>query len=228
MNVWKHDTESFKKKAKEVHPAGLDFYYTIFVSQDKKVDVLCPLHGRYQILPSNLVYMKTGCPTCGKKRSALAHRKDQLEFITECRFVHDDKYTYEKTVYTGSANDVLITCKDHGVFPQKAGNHRRGDGCPHCHDYVYLKPKDYHRTKQQGVSLTHATQSSGNVTSAWRASWTVLGMRRSASFSVSFFGNRLARFLASTSYRNKKKFTEADYHRSQIKNPGHSLMLLLS
>lgn len=45
---------------------------------------------------------------------------------------HGGKYSYEKTVYTGTRNAVTITCPQHGDFVQQAHNHRNGHGCPMC------------------------------------------------------------------------------------------------
>lgn len=43
-----------------------------------------------------------------------------------------EKYDYSKTVFTKSDDKVLIVCKQHGEFPQRAANHLQGQGCPEC------------------------------------------------------------------------------------------------
>ena len=43
-----------------------------------------------------------------------------------------EKYNYSKVVFTKSDDKVIIVCKQHGEFPQRAANHLHGQGCPKC------------------------------------------------------------------------------------------------
>lgn len=54
------------------------------------------------------------------------------EWITKAKVVHGDKYDYSKVNYNGSDSKVLIICKVHGEFTQKASNHIQGKGCMLC------------------------------------------------------------------------------------------------
>lgn len=56
----------------------------------------------------------------------------QTDFITTCIEVHGTKYTYEKTIYSGMRNKVIITCPFHGDFEQNAKSHTSGYGCSYC------------------------------------------------------------------------------------------------
>ena len=47
------------------------------------------------------------------------------EFITKSKSFHGDKYSYEKTIYSGNKTKVTITCPIHGDFEQLPGNHYR-------------------------------------------------------------------------------------------------------
>lgn len=60
------------------------------------------------------------------------HRLTQDVFIAKCVEVHGDIYDYSKVVYTVGTDEVIITCKKHGDFKQKANIHIRGNGCPLC------------------------------------------------------------------------------------------------
>jgi len=55
-------------------------------------------------------------------------------FIKESRNLHDGKYTYEKTVFVSSRDNVTITCPIHGDFQQRASSHAQGNGCKKCQD----------------------------------------------------------------------------------------------
>ncbi|MBD8665726.1 GIY-YIG nuclease family protein [Rhizobium sp. CFBP 8752] len=54
------------------------------------------------------------------------------DFITRAVAFHGDRYGYERTVYTGTADRIEIFCRRHGAFRQIAENHLRGSGCPDC------------------------------------------------------------------------------------------------
>ena len=54
------------------------------------------------------------------------------EFVKKATEKHSGKYTYEKSVYTGAENKVIITCKKHGDFEQTPFAHLAGQGCPKC------------------------------------------------------------------------------------------------
>ena len=53
-------------------------------------------------------------------------------FIEKARAVHGDRYDYGKVVYVRVRDKVVITCKRHGDFEQRACNHLTGGGCSKC------------------------------------------------------------------------------------------------
>lgn len=54
------------------------------------------------------------------------------KFIIKAVLKHNALYSYEKSIYTGCFNKVIITCKIHGDFEQTPGSHLYGCGCPKC------------------------------------------------------------------------------------------------
>lgn len=54
------------------------------------------------------------------------------DFILECNKVHENKYNYSKTNYSGNRDKIIIICPIHGEFEQRAYNHKSGQGCPKC------------------------------------------------------------------------------------------------
>lgn len=54
------------------------------------------------------------------------------EFIEKSKFVHGEKYQYNKTVYKLSRIKVCITCPKHGDFYQTPNSHLNRNGCPRC------------------------------------------------------------------------------------------------
>ena len=59
-------------------------------------------------------------------------KKTTEDFILEATKLHDGKYNYNKTVYCGAKEKVIITCPIHGDFSQYPTNHLRPCGCPGC------------------------------------------------------------------------------------------------
>lgn len=54
------------------------------------------------------------------------------EFVKRAKELHGDTYVYDKAVYVGRAQKLIITCKQHGDFEQRAGHHLQGQGCKAC------------------------------------------------------------------------------------------------
>lgn len=54
------------------------------------------------------------------------------EFITKAKQVHGDKFIYNKVDYINAITKVIITCRLHGEFWQKPGNHLFGACCIKC------------------------------------------------------------------------------------------------
>ena len=53
------------------------------------------------------------------------------KFIERSNIIHNNKYTYEYTIYEKSSKKVIITCPIHGNFTQTAGSHLK-HGCRKC------------------------------------------------------------------------------------------------
>lgn len=60
--------------------------------------------------------------------------KTFLTLETELTEVHAGKYTYENAQFFNARTPMAITCPEHGVFMQRARDHRRGKGCRKCYD----------------------------------------------------------------------------------------------
>jgi len=53
-------------------------------------------------------------------------------FIKKAYIKHNNTYDYSKTEYKGRKRKIIIICKIHGEFEQRAGNHLQGQGCKLC------------------------------------------------------------------------------------------------
>lgn len=72
-----------------------------------------------------------GCPKCALL-SPHRHKKDLHHFVTTANKIHHHKYDYSNTIYKSSNHPLVIICKKHGEFTQRASAHLRGQGCPKC------------------------------------------------------------------------------------------------
>jgi very-short-patch-repair endonuclease/phage FluMu protein Com len=55
------------------------------------------------------------------------------EFVEKAKNKHDDRYSYEETIYVNSSAKVNIKCNHCGlIFSQTANKHLIGRGCPEC------------------------------------------------------------------------------------------------
>ena len=58
--------------------------------------------------------------------------KSTNDFINQANIIHNKKYKYIYTIYTGIDKKVCITCSIHGDFYQTPHIHLMGSGCQKC------------------------------------------------------------------------------------------------
>lgn len=127
-------TEEFINKARSIHGENLDYSIAEYVDKNKKLTIICPIHGKFEQSPISH-YKGTGCPICAReakyeKRKQLATQK----FLTEASKEHNNKYDYSKVIYKEAKEVVIIICPKHGEFKQRPFAHTKGQGCPDCGD----------------------------------------------------------------------------------------------
>lgn len=92
-----------------------------------KIKVKCLKCGHIrEVTPSNLLTHGEGCPGCLNRITCLE------DMIKEANRIHNNKYDYSKSIYTGRHNKTTIICPIHGEFEQEIGSHLSGCGCPKC------------------------------------------------------------------------------------------------
>ena len=118
--------EWFIEQSRLVHGDRYDYSKVVYLGVEKKVEILCNIHGSFWTTPE--LHMRgKNCPKCAQR-----HNYTTEEYITKCKEVHGDKYDYSKTKYTIGADKVEIVCKEHGSFLQEASKHLQGRGCSLC------------------------------------------------------------------------------------------------
>jgi len=126
----KLDKKHFIKKAKKRHKNKYDYSKVEYQNNHTPVTIICPKHGKFQQNPAD--HYKYDCNQCGEDKAARKKTLTQKQFISKCIKIHGDLFDYSKISYKGHRNKVVIICKEHGDFKQKANSHLRGAGCPVC------------------------------------------------------------------------------------------------
>jgi len=124
----------FISKARLVHKDKYDYSLVNYENNHTYVTIICPKegHGDFDQIPTSHL-RGSGCPGCGVENRANNSRMTKEEFIENARIVHDDKYDYSKVVYKNARTKVIITCLNHGDFPQTPDKHiNNSQGCPVC------------------------------------------------------------------------------------------------
>ena len=122
----------FIKESNLIHKNTYTYEKTDYINNKFKVIITCIKHGDFKQSPSS--HLKGhGCKQCANEQtSEKLSLNSRLEFVNKVRLIHNDFYLYDKVVYLSSKEMVLITCKEHGDFPQTPSNHLSGQGCPTC------------------------------------------------------------------------------------------------
>ena len=133
-----YSTERFIGEAKEVHGDIYDYSLTSYVKSSEKVKIICPRHGVFEQSPAGHLKKKS-CKHCAIEDGTLRIRFTLNQFIDKCNIVHNNKYSYSKSVYRNAHSKIKILCPTHGEFEQLAMNHLKGCGCSKCGESIFVK-----------------------------------------------------------------------------------------
>jgi hypothetical protein len=123
-------TEEFIEKAKIIHGGSYDYSKSVCNGNDSEVLIICKTHGDFQ--QSARGHLRgNGCRQCYVDST----KSSNEEFISKCKLIHNNKYSYDRTEYKTSRDSVIVTCSEHGDFVQMANDHKNGAGCPACAEY---------------------------------------------------------------------------------------------
>jgi very-short-patch-repair endonuclease len=126
-----HTTESFVKKAIEVHNGVYDYSLVNYTVGKNKIKIICKIHGVFeQKAQSHLI--GSGCKKCYRERQGESSRQTKQQFITKARVKHNSIYDYSLVEYTNSQTKVKIICPSHGIFELAPAQHLYGIGCKKC------------------------------------------------------------------------------------------------
>ena len=114
------DTDTFIKKAKDVHGNRFDYSKVQYVNSKIKVTIICSKHGDFNQVPSSHL-MGAGCKKCATEIPS--NKLDTDKFIKRSIEIHGDRLDYSETVYADMKSNVTLICPIHGKFKTNAQNH---------------------------------------------------------------------------------------------------------
>lgn len=118
-----------------------------------KITYICSEHGE-AVRTALHLHEGRGCSKCAY---TIARHKKTLtttDFINRSNILHENKYDYSASTYTGSLNKIKIICPYHGEFEQVAVEHMtKGKGCRQCGFISSAKNSYLNATPTEFVTL---------------------------------------------------------------------------
>jgi len=125
----RYTKDTFIKNADEIHNNKYDYSLVDYIGANKKIRIICPIHGIFEQTPSAHINNKQGCAKCANNVKLTTE-----QFIEKSIISHNNKYDYSLSDYKGNKIKVKIICPIHGVFEQIPSSHMNGIGCSVCQD----------------------------------------------------------------------------------------------
>ena len=126
--------ESFIQKCELKYPGLFNYDSVIYVNSRTKILLYSNILQEYfYALPSHVLQGTIKKKYLNQSLNWNKPCKNTEAFIQESKFIHGQKYLYNKCIYKNCKEPVIITCLKHGDFlisPIDHTSHRQG--CPKC------------------------------------------------------------------------------------------------
>lgn len=138
-----HNTDTFIKKAKEIHGDKYDYSKSIYVTSKSKLTVICEKHGEFAVSPNQHISRTSDCPKCAHKIS-----RGEIEIEDYLSSIGVKFQTQNKTsIGDGRHLDLYIEANNFAI--EFNGNYWHSEK---------MKSKFYHQTKysmckDKGITL---------------------------------------------------------------------------
>lgn len=132
------DTESFIRRAREIHGDRYDYSETVYSGSQEPITIICRACGPFtlRIAQGHVSDRKCGCRNCNKHNPRPgAGKRLPASFEELSRKAHGNRYEYEQSVYVGATCKIKVRCRKHGVFEVNAAIRHYGKErkqCPQC------------------------------------------------------------------------------------------------
>jgi len=131
----KMTTAEFIQKSKIKFGDRFDYSKTEIIGMSKPIILSCKWHGEFKTSPEHHLKSLFGCcPKCVNQYMGESQILSQSEFVKCAQAVHNNRFDYSKTVYTGCYAPIIVICRKHGEFSVAPNLHVRtkDGGCPEC------------------------------------------------------------------------------------------------
>jgi hypothetical protein len=126
-------TEEWILKASKKHNNFYDYSLSVYVNNNTKIKIVCPLHGEFKQAPNAHSDRGDGCPKCGLESRAKINRTTKEDFIQRSNEIHNFKFDYSLVHDFKRLEEYLtIICPIHGKYTQNGHSHIRGSDCEKC------------------------------------------------------------------------------------------------
>ena len=115
----------FIDKANALHNSKFNYDKVVYIKAISKIIIVCPIHGDFQQSPNSHL-SGCGCPRC------VGRGLTTESFIKAAADLHQNRYSYSRTLFQKVTQRVIIICAEHGEFHQTPSKHLIGRGCPQC------------------------------------------------------------------------------------------------
>lgn len=104
----------FIERARKAWGDKFDYSKVEFGSPDKKVTIICPIHGEFR--QASKVHARIGCTECNKIARREREGNTTENFIKRHKEKYGDFYDYSKTVFVDFETPMTVICPIHGEF----------------------------------------------------------------------------------------------------------------
>ena len=165
-------TEEWVERATKQHNGFYDYSLSLYVNNNTKVKIICPLHGVFEQQPSAHIGRGDRCPKCGLDSRSKINRTTKEEFINKSNEIHNFKFDYSLIHDFKRLDEHLtIICPKHGKYKQNGHSHMRGSDCEKCSyekrgvDYSISKEEMLSRFKEFDNNLVYDLSNYKNTNS---------------------------------------------------------------
>jgi len=118
--------DSFLKRANKKHKNKYDYSKVLYIKgNETEITIICPEHREFkQTVRQHLI---NGCASCARVKKLTLE-----EFVNRSKIIHNNYYSYEKSIYINNSKLIEITCPKHESFWQNPNSHLSGKGCKRC------------------------------------------------------------------------------------------------
>jgi hypothetical protein len=138
------DLEDIISEANRIHNNKYEYVKNSYKGIKYKMDIICPIHGKFSQIVYKHIKQGHGCPECGlikcknnnknrKTKISDNHKVSFYEFIKRANEKYHEKFLYEEETFKNMNTKMNIFCKKHGWFKQTPHQHLKTKfGCKKC------------------------------------------------------------------------------------------------